>query len=90
MNPAMGENGNSTDLIYVPAPSWLPAFTAVGIALIVVGMWTSWVLSIIGAIVLLASLVRWIRDIGDAVSRMPLEQHPLTAVLPAEAGDVTD
>jgi uncharacterized membrane protein len=82
----MTENGD-IELIYAPAPSWAPAFAAVGITLVVVGLFTSYVLSVIGAIFLLASLVRWIRDTEDEVSRMPVEQRPLTAVLPAETAD---
>jgi hypothetical protein len=83
----VSENGNSTELIYVPAPSWLPAFVAVGIALVIAGLWTSYVVSVLGAILLIPSLIAWFRDIGAEVSRLPVDQRSLTAVLPAEAGE---
>ena len=83
----MSENGNSTELVYVPAPSWLPAFLALGVALILAGLWTSYVVSIIGAVIAIPALVAWIRSAEAEVERMPLEQRSLTAVLPAETGD---
>lgn len=83
----MSDDANGTELVYVPASSWLPAFTAIGIALILAGLWTSWVVGVIGAVIALAAIVGWMRDIGDEVARMPIEQGSLTAVLPAEAGE---
>jgi hypothetical protein len=73
----------ATELVYVPQPSWLPLFTAVGLTAIVLGLFAGWVLALVGAIVFLAAVARWIRRTADEVSRMPREQHPATAVLPA-------
>jgi hypothetical protein len=40
-------------------------------------------LAIVGAIVLLASLRAWLRETGDEIARLPRQQHPTSAVLPA-------
>jgi hypothetical protein len=73
----------ATELIYLPKPSVLPFFVAAGLTGVVVGLFAGWVWSAIGAVVLLVALGRWIRRVGEEVSRMPREQRPATAVLPA-------
>jgi bacteriorhodopsin len=72
-----------TELVYVPQPTWLPFFVAVGLAGVLIGLFAGWVWSAIGAVVFLVAFGRWIRRIGAEVSRMPREQRPATAVLPA-------
>jgi hypothetical protein len=71
-----------TELIYLSRPSWLPAITALGLTLIVVGLFTLWVYSVIGAFVALLALRPWIGQTRRDVSRLPREQRPATAVLP--------
>lgn len=72
-----------TELIYLPEPSWMPAFTALGVALVVVGLFSWWVYAVAGAIIGLISVVAWIRDSARRTSRLPIEQPASTAVLPA-------
>jgi hypothetical protein len=72
-----------TELVYLPKPSWLPAFTALGLALVVVGLFAWWPYGAIGAIIAIVSIVAWIRDAARETSRLPVEQRPATAVLPA-------
>ena len=72
-----------TELVYLPRPSWLPAFTALGIALAVVGLFAWWPYGVVGAVIALVSIVAWIRDAARATSRLPVEQQPAAAVLPA-------
>ena len=72
-----------TELVYLPKPTWLPAFTALGIALVVVGLFAWWPYSVAGAIIGLVSIVAWIRDSAGETSRLPVEQRPASAVLPA-------
>jgi hypothetical protein len=72
-----------TELVYLPKPSWLPAFTALGVALVVVGLLAWWPYGVIGAIIAVVAIVSWIRDAARATSRLPVEQRPTTAVLPA-------
>jgi hypothetical protein len=72
-----------TELVYLPRPSWLPAFTALGIALAVVGLFAWWPYGVVGAIIALVSIVAWIRGAARETSRLPVEQRPASAVLPA-------
>ena len=71
-----------TELVYVPAPSWIPFFAAAGITGIVVGLFAGLVWAIIGAVALLVALVRWTGTIGSEISRMPRSQRRATAVIP--------
>jgi hypothetical protein len=72
-----------SELVYLPAPSWLPVLTAAGLAGVLVGLFTGAPYAIAGAILLLASLRAWIRDTRDQIARLPREQHLTSAVLPA-------
>ena len=72
-----------TELVYVPQPSAVPAMTAIGFALIVVGLFVGWVVSVIGALIFLPALWRWIGQTRESLARLPRRQRPVTAVLPA-------
>jgi hypothetical protein len=72
-----------TELVYVPKPSWAPAFTAVGLAVLIVGLFKGWVLIVVGAVILLAALRSWVIDVTDGVGRLPRHQRPTAAVIPA-------
>lgn len=72
-----------TELVYLPQPSAVPAFAALGLALIVVGLFAGWVISVIGAIVFLPALRAWIGRTRESLARLPRRQRSVTAVLPA-------
>jgi hypothetical protein len=72
-----------SELVYVPAPSWLPVLTAAGLAGVLIGLFAGVPYAVAGAIVLLASLRAWLRDTGDEIARLPRQQHLTSAVLPA-------
>lgn len=72
-----------TELVYLPPSSWLPAFTALGIALVVVGLFAWWVYAVFGAVIALVATIAWIRRAVAETSRLPIEQRPRSAVLPA-------
>jgi hypothetical protein len=78
-----GQPPEPTELIYPPKPSWVPALAAMGLVLVVVGLFTLWVYSVIGAVIALLALRSWIHDVRLDLSRLPGEQRPVTAVLPA-------
>ena len=61
------------EAIHLPGPSYLPAVTAAGITVAVVGVVLSWILIVIGAIVAVIAIWRWIRETREAVSELPLE-----------------
>ncbi len=71
-----------TELIYVPAPSWAPAFTAAGLAGLAIGTFASWVISLIGGIVLLRAALYWYRDYAQQAERLPRRQRLTSAVIP--------
>jgi hypothetical protein len=60
--------------IHLPGPSLIPFVTAIAITLIVVGTTMGWIFSIVGLVILLVALVRWIRDIRHDVEALP-EDH---------------
>jgi hypothetical protein len=60
--------------IHLPGPTLLPVVTAAAITLIVIGTTLTWLLSIVGAIMLVICIVRWIRDTRRDVAALP-EDH---------------
>jgi Flp pilus assembly protein TadB len=60
--------------IHLPGPTILPVAMAAGITLIVIGTTITWLLSIVGGIIFLVTLVRWIRDTRRDISELP-EDH---------------
>ena len=76
-----------TELIYAPKSSWLPMFTALGLTLLVVGifgglLFTGWVYSVVGAITLLRAITLWIGDARAGYQSLPRRQTQTSAVLP--------
>jgi hypothetical protein len=61
--------------IHLPAPSVLPALTAVGITLLVVGLTTFFELSVIGGLLTIYCVVRWIRESRAELDELPLDSH---------------
>ena len=78
-----GQPPEPTELIYLPRPSWLPAITALGLTLVVVGLFSLWVYGVIGAVIALIALWNWIGQARRDVARLPGKQRATTAVLPA-------
>jgi hypothetical protein len=82
----MSGNGRApepTELVYVPEPSWTPAFVAFGLAGILVGIFAGWVWMAAGAFLGLLALRKWIGDVADDLRRLPRRQDLTTATLPA-------
>ena len=77
-----------TESIYLERPSWGPPFLALGVALLVCGIFAegfmvrAWVYSIIGAIFALAALWSMIRTGIRDFYRLPRRQRVRGAVLP--------
>jgi hypothetical protein len=65
--PPVGEE------IHLPGPSIIPLLNAVGITLGIVGITTFFVVSIVGVILFLVTLVIWIRDVRRDFDELPLE-----------------
>ena len=62
----------ATEQIHLPDPSYLPATLALGITIAIIGVVFSWVVVVIGAIVFLISLTRWIRQTRAEMAELPL------------------
>jgi hypothetical protein len=71
-----------TELVYVGGPSWAPALTAVGLGALAIGSFTSVILSIAGAVLLIAAVISWFRSFEDTTERLPRQQQVTSAVIP--------
>jgi hypothetical protein len=67
--PPVGEE------VHLPGPSLLPLLTAVGITLALVGITTMIELTVIGVILTIWSVARWIKDTRREIDELPLEHH---------------
>jgi hypothetical protein len=61
--------------IHLPGPSVLPALTALGITLTLVGVTTYIELVVVGGLVTLFAVVRWIRETRADIDELPLDDH---------------
>jgi hypothetical protein len=59
--------------IHLPEPAFEPVILAFGIMVMVVGVVLTWIMVVIGAIIALVALVRWIRDTREEMADLPLE-----------------
>ena len=65
--PPVGEE------IHLPGPTILPLLTAVGITLTLVGVTTFIEFTVIGAILTVGCVVRWIKDTRHDIDELPLD-----------------
>ena len=61
--------------IHLPGPSAIPFLCAIGITLAVIGTTISWLISIVGVIIVVLSITRWIRDTRHDIEALPEEHH---------------
>ena len=62
-----------TEEIHLPDPSYLPPVMALGITLMVTGIVIGLPFVIIGAILFVITLVRWIRQTREEMGQLPLD-----------------
>lgn len=65
--PPVGEE------VHLPGPSILPLLTAVGITLTLVGITTFIELTVIGGVMTIWCVVRWVKDTREEVDELPLD-----------------
>jgi hypothetical protein len=65
--PPVGEE------IHLPGPSILPVLTAVGITLLLVGITTFIELTVIGVVLTIYCVIRWIKDTRSEIDELPLD-----------------
>lgn len=75
-------NGEPTELVYLPEPSWAPALFAAGLAGVIASLFTWWPYGVVGAIVALVALRLMVRGSRDDFGRLPRRQRIASAVLP--------
>jgi hypothetical protein len=67
--PPVGEE------IHMPEPSLIPILNAVGLSLAIVGVTLSMAVTVVGLILFLVTLARWIRDARHEISELPAEHR---------------
>lgn len=65
--PPVGEE------VHLPGPSILPLLTAVGATLTLVGITTFIELTVIGGVMTIWCIVRWVKDTRNEVDELPLD-----------------
>ena len=61
------------EAVHLPGPSYLPVITALGLTIALVGIVIAWFLIVIGALILLVAVLRWIRETRSDISELPLD-----------------
>jgi Flp pilus assembly protein TadB len=61
--------------LHLPGPSLLPLLCAIAITLIVVGTTISLIISIVGVVLLVILVIRWVADTRRDVSELPEQHH---------------
>jgi hypothetical protein len=61
-----------TEEIHLPDPSYLPVVLAFGLSIAIIGVVFTWVMVVIGALIFLIALVRWIGQTRREMSELPL------------------
>lgn len=68
-----GDGVPAGEQVHLPGATYLPAWTAFGITIALVGVILSWVIVGIGAVIAAVAILRWIREAREDISRLPLE-----------------
>jgi hypothetical protein len=61
--------------LHLPEPSLVPILNAAGVALTLVGLTITLYVSVVGLLLFLFTLVRWIRDTTHEISELPAEHR---------------
>jgi Cytochrome c oxidase subunit IV len=59
--------------VHLPGASYLPAWTAFGITIALVGVVLNWVIAGIGAVIAVVAIWKWIGETRRDISQLPLE-----------------
>jgi len=71
-----------TELVYLPRPSWAPAFVTGGAAFAVLGLFSGWVYLAFGLAVAVIAIGAWGGSAARDFLRRPRRQRARSAVLP--------
>lgn len=67
--PPVGEE------IHMPGPSLVPVVTALGISIALIGVVLNYWLALVGVVIMLIAVVRWVRDVHRDINELPMEHH---------------
>ncbi len=73
MSPLEPETPPVGEEIHLPAPTVVPALTAIGITLTLVGLTTFIEFTVAGALLTLGCVVSWVRSSRAEVDELPLD-----------------
>jgi hypothetical protein len=59
--------------VHLPGATYLPAWTALGITIALVGVIMSWVIVGLGAAIAGVAVARWIGEAREDIARLPLD-----------------
>jgi hypothetical protein len=71
-----------TEQIYPSKPSMFPALVALGLAAVVVSLYSWWPYGVAGGLIALVAVIAWLRTNRAEIARMPRHQHTDTAPIP--------
>jgi hypothetical protein len=63
------------EAIHLPGPTYLPVITAAGLTFAIVGIVISWILVVLGGLVAVYAIWRWVRDTRRDIAELPLDHH---------------
>jgi hypothetical protein len=75
MSPLEPDVPPSGEEIHLPGPTILPVLTAFGVTLLLVGITTFIELTVIGALITLYAVGRWIRETRSEIDELPLDDQ---------------
>jgi hypothetical protein len=61
--------------IHLPGPTILPLLLTVGITAILLGLTTFWILWVLGGILTIVVIIRWIMDTRRDIAELPLDHE---------------
>ena len=75
MTPTEIEAPPAGEEIHMPEPSLLPILNAAGLSLAIVGITISLAMTVLGGLLFLVTLVRWIRAATREIAELPAEHR---------------
>lgn len=73
MSPLEPEAPPTGEEVHLPGPSILPLLTAVGVTMVLIGITTYIELTIIGLVLTVVCILRWVRDTRRDIDELPLD-----------------
>jgi hypothetical protein len=59
--------------VHLPEPSYLPAVLALGASIAIIGVVITPIMLVLGSVIFVVALVRWIREAREEMAGLPLE-----------------